>query len=68
MLEENFRNKIISSISQNYENYKKKYSLVFFNILKEPLLVQKQMLHQKKALDLSYMEPKGQACSLKKVK
>ena len=27
---------------------------VFFNILKEPLLVQKQMIHQRKALDLSF--------------
>jgi hypothetical protein len=31
-----------------------------FKILKEPLLVQKQALHQQKALDLSYLEPEGQ--------
>ena len=30
-----------------------------FKILKEPLLVQKQTLHQQKALDLSYLEPEG---------
>ena len=35
----------------------KKKSQVFFNILKEPLLVQKQTIHQQKALDLSYLEP-----------
>ena len=28
-----------------------------FKIVKEPLLVQKQMLHQQKALDLCYLEP-----------
>ena len=39
-----------------------------FKIVNEPLLVQKQMLHQQKALDLSYLELEGQACSLKKVK
>ena len=31
-----------------------------FKILKEPLLVQKQTLHQQKALDISYLEPEGQ--------
>ena len=31
-----------------------------FKILKEPLLVQKQTLHQQKALNFSYLEPKGQ--------
>jgi hypothetical protein len=31
-----------------------------FKILKQPLLVQKQTLHQQKALDLSYLEPEGQ--------
>ena len=36
------------------------FSSVFFNILKEPLLVQKQTIHQQKALDLSYLEPEGQ--------
>ena len=29
-------------------------NLTNFNILKEPLLVQKQKLHQQKALDLSF--------------
>ena len=37
----------------------KKKSQAFFNILKEPLVVQKQTLHQQKAHDLSYLEPKG---------
>jgi hypothetical protein len=32
----------------------KKKPLVLFNILKEPLLVQKQTIHQRKALGLSY--------------
>ena len=31
-----------------------------FKILKEPLVVQKQALHQQKALDLSYLEPEEQ--------
>jgi len=34
-----------------------KKSQAFFNILKEPLLVQKQTIHQQKAWDLSYLEP-----------
>jgi hypothetical protein len=38
-----------------------------FKILKKPLLVQKQTLHQQKALDLSYLEPEGQGQGLKKV-
>ena len=38
----------------------KKKSQAFFNILKEPLVVQKQTLHQQKAHDLSYLEPEGQ--------
>ena len=33
---------------------------VFFNILKEPLLVQKQTIHQQKAHDLGYLELEGQ--------
>ena len=36
-----------------------KKSQVFFNILTEPLLVQKPMIHQQKAWDLSYLEPEG---------
>ena len=34
-----------------------KNSQAFFNILTEPLLVQKQTIHQQKAWDLSYLEP-----------
>ena len=34
-----------------------KNSQAFFNILTEPLLVQKQMIHQQKAWDLSNLEP-----------
>ena len=34
----------------------KKNSPAFFNIMKEPLLVQKQTIHQQKALDLSFLE------------
>ena len=37
-----------------------KKSQAFFNILTEPLLVQKQTIHQQKAWDLSYLEPEGQ--------
>ena len=33
-----------------------KNSQAFFNILTEPLLVQKQRIHQQKAWDLSYFE------------
>ena len=36
-----------------------KKSQVFFNILTELLLVQKQTIHQQKAWDLSYLETKG---------
>ena len=35
-------------------------SQAFFNILTEPLLVQKQTIHQQKAWHLSYLEPEGQ--------
>ena len=55
-LEENFRNKIISAISQNDENYENIFSPASFNILKELLLVQKQIFNQQKDLDLSYLE------------
>ena len=34
--------------------FQKKNPLAFFNFLKEPLLVQKQTIHQQKALDLSF--------------
>ena len=37
-LEENFRTKIISAISQNKENYENLFSLASFNILKEKTL------------------------------
>ena len=33
---------------------------VFFNILKEPLLVKKQTIIQQKARDFSYLEPEAQ--------
>ena len=36
-----------------------KNSQAFFNILTEPLLVQKQTIHQQKAWDLSYLETEG---------
>ena len=36
--------------------FTKRNLLVLFNLLKEPLLVQKQTLHQQKALNLSYLE------------
>ena len=52
-LEENFRKKLFLRFPKNDENYKKK-PLALFNILKEPLLVQKQTIHQRKALDLSF--------------
>ena len=38
------------------DEIKKKFPPVFFNILKEPLLVQKQTIHQQKALDQSFLE------------
>ena len=53
-LEEIFRVKIISTISQNDENYENIFSPASFNILKQLLLVQKQTLHQQKGLDLSF--------------
>ena len=37
-----------------------KKSQAFFNILTEPLLVQKQTIHQLKVWDLSYLEPEEQ--------
>ena len=41
-----------------------KKSQAFFNILTEPLLVQKQTIHQQKAWDLSYSELEGQECAM----
>ena len=52
-LEENFRKRLFPRFPKNDENYKKK-TLALFNILKEPSLVQKQTIHQRKALDLSF--------------
>ena len=63
-LEENFRKKINSLISQNGQNYKNIFPPVFFNILQKPLVVQKQTIYQKKALDLSYLELEGQGRAL----
>ena len=60
MLEENFRIKIISVISQNDQNYENLFSPASFNNLKEQLLVQKQILDQQLPLDLSYLELKAQ--------
>ena len=37
--------------------YFEKNSKGFYNILTEPLLVQKRTIHQQKAWDLSYLEP-----------
>jgi hypothetical protein len=37
---------------------------LFFNILKEPLLAQKQMIVQKKALILIFWEPARQRCGI----
>jgi hypothetical protein len=53
-LEENFQNMVISAISQNDENLKNIFPPAFSNILKEPLLVQKQTITQKKALILIF--------------
>ena len=42
--------------SQSPQSNIKNISSAFFNIMKEPLLVQKQTIHQQKALDLSFLE------------
>ena len=55
-LEKIFQNTVISAISQNDENLKNIFPPAFFNILKEPLLVQKQTIPQKKALILSFLQ------------
>ena len=52
-LEENFWKRLFLRFPKKDENYKKK-PLALFNLLKEPLLVQKQPIHQRKALDLSF--------------
>ena len=46
-LDENFRKRL-------FPRFSNKKSLPVFNILKEPLLVQKQTIHQQKALDFSF--------------
>ena len=53
-LEENFRKRLFPRFLKNDEIYKNIFSPAFSNILKEPILVQKQTLHQQKALDLSF--------------
>ena len=45
---------------RNCENNFKKLPPAFFNILNRPLLIQKQMIDQMKALILSFVEPDGQ--------
>ena len=53
-LEKIFRKRLFPRFLKNDEIYKNIFSPVFSNILKEPLLVQKQTLHQQKALDISF--------------
>ena len=53
--EYHFAKKIFTTVCDSHFR-----SPAVFNILKEPLLVQKQTLHQQKALDLCYLEPEGQ--------
>ena len=38
-----------------------------FKSLKDPLLVQKQIIYLQKALDIRYLQPEGQCQALKKV-
>ena len=54
-LGETFQNKVISTISQNDGNYKKYISSSLFQYSERTInsLVQKQTIHQQKALDLS---------------
>ena len=53
-LEKIFRKRLFPRFLKNDEIYKNIFSPAFSNILKEPLLVQKQTLHQQKALDISF--------------
>ena len=53
-LEENFRKSLFPRFPKKFWNLQKKNPLAFFNIVKEPLLVQKQTTPQQKALDLSF--------------
>ena len=48
----------IPNVLSNMANQSKKFCTAIFNILVEPLLVQKQMIVQKKALILSFLESK----------
>ena len=64
-LENFFQNDTIFTISSKWYHFKKIFPLAFFNILTEPLLVQKQMIHQQKAWDLSYLE-QGHGCGMVK--
>ena len=56
LAEEILWNYIISAIWSKCRNLQKKNPPAFFNILKEPLLVQKQTIPQKKGLILSFLE------------
>jgi hypothetical protein len=51
-----FQNDVISAISSKFLTYKKLFPPAFFNILKEPLLVQNQTISQKKGLILSFFQ------------
>ena len=53
-LEENFRKSLFPRFPKKLRNLQKKNPLAFFNIVKEPLLVQKQTTPQQKALDFSF--------------
>ena len=54
LVEENFGKRLFPRYLKNYEIYKNIFSRAFSSILKEPLLVQKQTLHQQKALDFRF--------------
>ena len=41
------------------QSFFKNFPPAFFNILREPLVVQRQTLHLQKAHDLGYLEPEG---------
>ena len=60
MLKKFFQIGTIFTISSKYFCFKFFFPLAYFNILTEPLLVQKQTIHQQKACYLSYLEPEGQ--------
>ncbi len=56
--------KVFSRFPKNDEIYKKKNHPTFFNILKEPLVVQTQTLHLQKAHDLGYWEQEEKGCGI----